>query len=158
MQSGMRIMLLHQRTLLKRMEHSKLRTWLIWRACVKSIRDTWWMAPFISKCLCDPLHSKKMVPLVERGYRGGKVVPCEFFVFHDLICNAVILQHWRIQDFPGGANPLFWSKNLLFDKTFAENCVKNERNWIRDASLAPPHLDPPMNSIWYFIVTVSHPK
>ena len=27
-------------------------------------------------------------------------------------------------DFPGGANPLVWGKDLLFDKIFAENCMK----------------------------------
>ena len=47
---------------------------------------------------------------------------------------------WRIQYFPeGGANP--WGKNLLFDKTFAENCMKMkdiEPKGRECASLAPP--------------------
>ena len=46
----------------------------------------------------------------------------------------------------GDTNPLIWSKKLLFDKIFAENCIKMKevgpRGW-GDVPGTPPQ-DPPM--------------
>ena len=53
--------------------------------------------------------------------------------------------------FKMGAYPCVWNKNLLFGNIFAENCMKNERNWT-EGSRVPSALclDPPMKIDFYF--------
>ena len=51
---------------------------------------------------------------------------------------------WQIQDFTdGGANPWVWTKNLLFDKIFAENWMNMKEIGPKLDLVCPPP-DPPM--------------
>ena len=44
----------------------------------------------------------------------------------------------------GDANPYVWGDNLLFDKIFAENCMKMKEIGPREGASLASSLDPPM--------------
>ena len=65
----------------------------------------------------------------------------------NLFTEANWMQYqWRIQDFPEGARQL--PKLLLFFNFFTENCMKMKEFGPPGGVLAPPPLDPPVNTLY----------